>query len=160
MLLLTTVPAVADALVLIGQTVFAGDDITVYDGAPDVDNLPDGFLAVGFTRDDDESGIDGSTTDDGNGLSSETYTVRCVLSVATGDTDRAAVAQRRARCAELYGRYAAAIRADPTLGGALQPGTAAATLGGWSWSYGPATKGSYADIEFVVAVTAEYLGAS
>lgn len=153
--IVTTVPAVLLALVQLGKT--ALPDVTVYDGAPDVDNLPDEFLCIGWSRDEDESSVDGDTTDEGNHTSSETYAVRCLISTATGDVETGAVAARRARVAELFGTFAAALRADPQLAGTLAAG-ASATLGTWSWIYGPGTEGTYAEVEFDVNVTAGYLG--
>jgi hypothetical protein len=152
---LTTVPDVLIALVALGQATLPG--LTVYDGAPDVDNLPGEFLCVGWSRDEDEASVDGDTADDGNGTSSETYAVHCLISVATGDVEVGAVSRRRTRCAELFTTFATALRADATLGGTLAGG-ATATLGTWSWVYGPATDGTYAEVEFDVNVAAGYLG--
>lgn len=152
---LTTVPQVLLALVQLGQTVLPG--VQVYDGPPDTDNLPPEFLCVGWSRDEDESSVDGDTSDDGNRTSSEAYTVHCIMSVSTGDVETGAIADRRTRVAELFGIYATALRADPQLAGTLAAG-AAATLGTWSWIYGPSTEGSYAEVEFDVGVTAGYLG--
>jgi len=154
---LTTVPDVLLALVALGQATLPG--ITVYDGPPDVDNLPGEFLCIGFSRDEDEAGVDGGTSDEGNSTASETYAVHCILSVATGDVEVGAVSRRRARAAELFGLFATALRADPHLGGILSGG-ATATLGSWSWIYGPSTDGTYAEVEFDVNVAAYYLGAT
>lgn len=153
----TTVPAVLTALVQLGQTVLS--EVKVYDGAPDVDNEPDEFLCIGFSRDEDDASVDGVSSDEGNHTSSEAYAVHCILSVATGDVEDGAVAARRARCATLLGQFAAALRADPTLGQVLVAG-ARATLGAFSWIYGPtAAGGTYAEVEFDVGVQASYLGA-
>lgn len=155
---MTTVPAVLTALMQLGQTALPG--VQVYDGAPDVDNEPDEFLCVGFSRNEDDAAVDGQTADEGNHTASETYAVHCILSVATGDTDDGAVAARRVRCATLFGQFAAALRADPTLGRVLVAG-AQATLGTFAWIYGPtAAGGSYAEVEFDIGVQAFYLGAS
>jgi hypothetical protein len=155
---LTTVPAVLTALVALANTTLVGQGVTVFDGAPDVDNLPDEFLAVGFTRDEDEAAVDGTTNDSGNYTSSEAYDVHCILSCASGDTDASAVAVRRARCADLWSLFAIALRSDPTLGGVLIAG-ARAELGSWSWIYGPRARGGvYAEVEFDVTVNAAYLG--
>lgn len=158
-LLATTVPAVVDALVQIGRTYLT--DVTTYDGPPDTDNLADEFFCVGFSRDEDEASVDGSAGRGENLMTSESYTVHCILSVATGDTDDAAVSARRARCAALFAVLAARIRDDPALGGALQAdGTA--SIGDFSWIYGQTNQGggSYAEVEFDVVVTAGYLGAT
>jgi len=152
---LTTVPAALLALVALGQATLSG--VTVYDGPPDVDNLAGEFLCIGWSRDEDEAGVDGDTTDEGNGTSSETYAVHCLISVATGDVEVGAVSRRRARVAELFTTFATALRADATLGGTLTAG-GMATLGTWSWVYGPATDGTYAEVEFDVNVAAVYLG--
>lgn len=154
---LTTVPQVLLALVAKAQAVLPG--VTVYDGPPDVDNLPGEFCCIGFSRDEDEASVDGGATDDGNNTASESYAVHCILSVATGDTETGGAAARRARVAELFGLFATALRADPSLGGTLTAG-ATATLGSWSWIYGPSTDGTYAEVEFDVNVAAYYLGAT
>lgn len=152
---LTTVPQVLLALVQLGQTVLPG--VEVFDGPPNVDPLPPEWMSIGWSRDEDEASVDGDTSDDGNHTSSESYSVRCIVSVATGDVETGAVAARRARVAALFGTFATALRADPQLGGTLVAG-AAATLGTWSWIYGPSNDGTYAEVEFDVTVTAGYLG--
>lgn len=152
----TTVPAVLLALVQLGATSLPG--VTVYDGAPDVDNVPDEFLCVGFSRDEEDASVDGQAADEGNHSSSESYSVHCILSVATGDTETGAVAARRTRCAALFGQFAYALRSDPALAGALTAG-ARADLGSFSWIYGPSSQGgTYAEVEFDVDVQASYLG--
>jgi hypothetical protein len=155
---LTTVPAVLVALVALGEATLPSG-FTVYDGPPDVDNLPGEFLCVGWSRDEDEAGVDGGTADEGNGTASETYAVHCLISVATGDVETGAVARRRARVTELFTAFAAALRADATLAGVLTAG-GSATLGTWAWVYGPSTDGTFAEIEFDVNVAAYYLGAT
>lgn len=154
--LMTTVPVVLSALVTLGATALPG--VQIYDGPNNEDNLPDEFLAVGYSRDEDESSVDGSLSDDGNYTASESYAVHCIISVATGDAHSSAVAERRTRCSALFGQFAMALRADPSLGGVLVAG-AKATLGSFSWIYGPAAQGgTYAEVEFDVDVTASYLG--
>jgi hypothetical protein len=154
----TTVPAVLNALVQLGGSALSG--VQVYDGPYDEDNLADEFLCVGFSRDEDEASVDGNAVDEGNNTSGESYAVHCILSVATGDVETGAVAARRARCSVLLGLFATALRASPSLGGVLTGG-AAATLGAFSWIYGPSSQGgSYAEVEFDVDVTASYLGAT
>lgn len=155
---LTTVPAVLSALVALAETTLSGQQVIVFDGAPDVDNLPNEFLAVGFTRDEDEAAVDGSTDDIGNYASSESYSVHCILSCGSGNANTTAVADLRARCTALWTPFAGALRGDPTLGGVLTGG-GRATLGPWSWIYGPSSLGgTYAEVEFDVNVTADYLG--
>lgn len=152
---LTTVPTVLTALVALGQAALPG--VTVFDGAPHVDNEPPQFLCVGFSRDEDESSVDGTTVDEGNYTASESYAVHCILSVATGDAHATAVAEVRAACAALWSTFATALRADPALGGALTGGRA--TVGSFSWIYGPSLQGgTYAEVEFDVNVAAGYLG--
>jgi hypothetical protein len=159
----TTVPAVLLALVQLGQTTLAGqtgpggDPVVVLDGPPDTDQPPPEFLSIGFSRDEEEGAVDGDTVDEGNYTSSESYSVHCIVSCATGDTHATAVAERRARCNTLWGLFTTGLRADPTLGGTLTGGGRAA-LGRWSWIYGPTTDGTVAEVEFDVAVTAGYLG--
>lgn len=152
----TTVPAVLSALYQLGTATLPG--VEVYDGAPDIDNLPDEFLCIGWSRDEDDAAVDGDQSDEGNRTASESYQVHCILSVATGDTGTGSVAARRTRCADLLGLFAAALRADPSLGGVLVAG-AAATLGSFSWIYGPSSQGgTYSEVEFDVGVQASYLG--
>lgn len=158
---MTTVPAVLAALVTLGRAVLpAGTE--VYDGAPDVDNLAAQFLSVGWSRDEDEAGVDGDLEDQGNNSASEDYDVHCVLSVATGDTGGTAVADRRAEVMALWSGFGQAVRADPSLGGVLSPSSNRATIGsGFGWVYGQtAAGGTFAEITFDVSVHAEYLGQS
>jgi hypothetical protein len=157
--LLTTVPDVLNALLALGATSL-GAGVAVIDGAPDVDNLPGEFLCIGYSRDEEEASVDGSSTDEGDRTSSETYQVHCILSVATGDTGPGQVAARRARCSALFTAFASGLRADPTLGGTLAAG-ATALLGTFSWIYGPSVQGgTYSEVEFDVTVSASYLGAT
>lgn len=154
---ITTVPAVLSALVALGATTMP-DPVKVFDGSPDTDQPPDEFLSIGFSRAEDEGSVDGDTTDQGNHTCAESYMVHCLLSVATGDTGPGTVAARRTRAAELWGMYAGAIRADPTLGGVLTAGGRASCTG-FAWIYGPSLQGgTYAEVAFDVAVTAGYLG--
>lgn len=154
----TTVPDVLTALVALGGTALPG--VQIYDGPYDDDNLADEFLCVGFSRDEDEASVDGNAVDEGNFSSGESYAVHCILSVATGDMDAGAVARRRTRCSTLLGQFAGALRADPSLAGALVAG-ASARLGSFSWIYGQTVSGgSYAEVEFDVEVNASYLGAT
>ena len=155
---MTTVPAVLSALVALGQAVLPA--VTVFDGAPDIDNLPDTFLSIGWSRDEDEPGVDGDLEDQGNYSASESYAVHCVLSVATGDTGGTAVADRRTEVMALWTAFGTALRADPSIGGALGPSISRAVLGSFAWVYGQtAAGGTFAEIEFDIDVTAEYLGA-
>lgn len=154
----TTVPAVLLALIELGQAVLP--EVPVFDGAPDTDNEPPEFLSIGWSRDEEDASLDGESTDQGNYLSSEAYAVHCILSVATGDVDPGAVAARRARAAHLFGIFASALRSAPTLGDVLTAG-GRAVLGPWSWIYGPSSQGgTYAEVEFDVVVSADYLGAT
>lgn len=156
--IVTTVPDVLTALVAMGTAALT--DVMVYDGPNNEDNLPDEFLAVGYSRDEDDASVDGAAIDEGNRTNGEVYAVHCIISVATGDVHDGAVAERRARCSALFGQFAAALRASPSLGGVLTAG-ASATLGSFSWIYGPSSQGgSYAEVEFDVDVTASYLGAT
>lgn len=155
--IVTSVPAVVDALVALGRATMP-DGVEVSDG-PQAE-IPNEFLVVGFSLDPDEGNIDGSTADMGNNLAEETYTVHHLLSTASGDSDPAAAARARARVAQLFGLYAAGLRADPTLGGVLplaQGGDA--RMGRWSWLYGRVETGVYASVEFDVEVHVPYLGA-
>ena len=153
----TTVPDAVTALLAVCTAALAGTGVEVIDGAPNADTPPDEFLSVGFSRDDEDAPVEGTTTDEGNYSSSEQYRIRCLLSTARGDTAAGAVAQARARCAHLHGLVAAAIRINPTLGGALTNG-GRADVGGWSWLYGPTVDGVVAEVEFDVIVNAYYLG--
>jgi hypothetical protein len=155
---LTTVPQVLSALVLLAETALPG--ITVYDGANDEDNLPSEYMAVGYSRDEEDASVDGGASDDGNNTASEGYSVHCIISVASGDTGPGTVAARRARAATLFGQFVSALRADPTLSSTLTAG-ARADIGDFAWIYGPSRDGgTYAEVEFDVNVVAYYLGAA
>lgn len=153
----TTVPTVLSALVALGTSVLPST-VRVFDGAPNTDDLPNEFLCVGYSRDEDDASVDGELADMGNRVGSEQYAVHCVLSVSTGDIDGQAVGDRRAQLSSLLGTFGQAVRSDPSLGSTL--GTfGRATLGSISWIYGPSLQGgTYAEVEFDVNVVAEYLG--
>jgi hypothetical protein len=156
----TTVPAVLDGLVALATaTMPAG--LVVRDGPAQEVDLDGDYLAIGHSQDEDEGSVDGLTTGQGNNLEEESYSVHCLLSVATGDVDEAAVRNRRVRAAELHALFARALRNDPTLGGVLpyaQGGEA--RMGRWSWIFGPSADGTFAAVAFDVDVTVPYLGAT
>jgi hypothetical protein len=155
---LTTVPLVLNALVSLAEAALPG--VQVYDGPNDEDNLPAEYIAIGYSRDEEDSSVDGGASDDGNRTASEGYSVHCIISTASGDTGGTAVRDRRARTAALFGQFVSAVRADPTLGGTLVAG-ARADIGDFAWIYGPsAAGGTYAEVEFDVNVVAYYLGMS
>ena len=155
----TTVPAVLTKLVQLGTATLAAQNITAWLGPAPAGELGD-YLSIGFSRDEDEAGVDGTTTDDGNRISSESYTVHCLLSLATGDVDPAAVAALLARADTAWTAWAGALRGDPTLGGVLTAG-GMAVAGSWSWVFGPSAEGGvYAEVDHDVEVSAGYLGAA
>lgn len=114
------VPAVLDALV---STLAAGlPDVTVYDG-PYLQR-PDGdFVCVGWTPSGD---VSANATQDfaslGAGRRTEIIEVACYADSFSGDVE---IGPRRAAAYALVGEAEDALRADPTLGGAVtQPGWA------------------------------------
>jgi hypothetical protein len=156
--LVTTVPSVLSALVSLAGTAAPG--VQVYDGPNDTENPPDEYIAIGYSRDEDDASVDGVTSDDGNYTNSEQYSVHCIISVASGNTGGTAVADVRARVATLFGQFVLALRNDPDLSGVLVAG-ARADVADFSWIYGPALQaGVYAEVEFDVNVVAYYLGAT
>jgi hypothetical protein len=155
---LTTVPLVLNALVSLAGTALPG--VQAYDGPNDEDNLPDEYIVIGYSRDEEDSSVDGGASDEGNGTASEGYSVHCIISTASGNTGNGAVAIQRARTAVLFGQFVTALRADPLLSGTLTAG-ARADIGDFSWIYGPSiAAGTYAEVEFDVNVAAYYLGAT
>lgn len=156
----TTVPAVLDGLVAMATAAMPAG-VVVRDGPAQDTDLDGDYLAIGHSESEDEGGVDGVTTGMENYLEAESYSVHCLLSVATGDVDAAAVRNRRLRVAELYGLLARALRADPTLGGVLPHAQGGeARMGRWSWIFGPsADGGTSASIAFDVDVSAPWLGA-
>jgi hypothetical protein len=156
--LLTTVPLVLNALVSLAESTLPG--VTVYDGPNDEDNLPAQYIAIGYSRDEDDAAVDGGASDDGNRTASEGYSVHCIISTASGDTGGTAVSDRRTATATLFSQFAAVVRADPQLAGTLTAG-ARADIGDFAWIYGPSRDGgTYAEVEFDVNVVAYYLGAA
>lgn len=157
--IVTSVPAVIDALVTLGRNTLPAGVVVSY--GPDTGtDLPDEFLVIGFSLDPDEANVDGETTDGGNNTASETYTVRHLLSCASGDSDPDAVRTRLLRVGTLFGLYAGGLRADPALGGVLPlTGGGSAKMGRWSWLYGRVENGVYASVEFDVGISQDYLGA-
>jgi len=153
----TTVPAVLNALVALASSVMP-TSVAVHDGPPTEPIAPE-YLSIGFSADDEVSAVSGSLRDEGNHISSESYNVRCQLSVMTGDMTVGAVIVQRARIASLFALYVAALRADPQLLGALVAG-GRADLGQYAWTYGPTSGGTVATIDFDVTVMAGFLGAT
>jgi hypothetical protein len=110
--------AVTDALItLIGAT----DVSATFDGPFLTADIPIDYAIVGGTDDPEDDG--GEFTQDWNGLGArtkvETGEVVCAILVGTGDD---VVKVARDRALDIVGQVETAIRADPTLGGAVVSG--------------------------------------
>lgn len=159
MAVMSTVPAVLLALVNLGRSSLPSD-VVVFDGPPTAP-LPDRYLSVGYSPDEDAAAVDGRipVSDSGMGFYNESYVVRCQLSVGTGDMTADATAAVRVDVANLLAAFNAALAADPMLGGVLTGGSRAA-MGRYLWVYGPVLDGTAATVEFDVDVDVTFLRAS
>lgn len=111
---MTTVPAALTALVATAEEALPG--VKVGDGPwlqrPD---NPD-IVAIGLEDPDTARAVEFTADIAGLASEQETYTVMCLASSWTGDTDMAA---RRARTDEMVETIRAALKAEPTLGGVV-----------------------------------------
>jgi hypothetical protein len=110
--------AVVDALVTLCRTT---DAALVLDGPTVTGDRPADYIVVGGTEDPEADG--GEFTQDWNGLGArtkhETGTVTCAVLAGIGDSD---VKLARDRALNVLGQVETAIRADPTLAGAVSSG--------------------------------------
>lgn len=108
------IPAIVEAVVTVVTTA-VGSSAQVFDGA--WSTVPDGdYVAVGWTPDDQFASSAQTWAAQGNRSRDEAITVPCYIDSYSGDTD---VAARRTVAFNLLGLIETAVRADPTLGGAV-----------------------------------------
>jgi len=115
--LLLTLPA---ALKTKFDTALAGQNVSVYDGPPVAFDIGD-LLFVGLASADNENdNFGGSADQDWSGLGNRTReergSISCLLATSNGNSD---VPAARARAIVIADLVAAALRADPTLGGTV-----------------------------------------
>ncbi|MET9123013.1 hypothetical protein [Streptomyces sp. NPDC004528] len=113
----TRVPDAIDALVAVFTTAFELEEVTVRDGASVSQAKVMDLLSVGYTG-TEENDVDAQAATEGLGGSPdrEQFTIRCAAACLRGSTDLPTV---RRRVYEIFGRAAAAIAEDRTLGGTV-----------------------------------------
>jgi hypothetical protein len=110
---------------------------------------------VGYSEDEDQSAIQGNTERyAGEGTPVEDYAIACFISTWDGDSDD--LRPKLNECAAVYNILTAAIRADRTLAGAIQP-PGLAELGGFSWILDQLEDGAVCQVEFQVKITSAVL---
>jgi hypothetical protein len=130
-------------------------DVTVYYGPTPVTDPPRTFVVVGYSEDEDQSAIVGSTERwGGEGVPAEDYSIACYISTWDGDSDD--LRPKLVECAAVYDILTAAVRADRTLAGAIQP-PGLAEIGGFSWTLDQLEDGAICQVEFQVRVVSAVL---
>jgi hypothetical protein len=99
-------------------------EVVVYSGPPVTGDAPVDYATVGFVVGEDYAGTFEPAADQFGDVALEVGTVRSELVCTTGDVDLPAV---EARAFGYFDAWQTALRADPTMGGALTH-PAAATL--------------------------------
>lgn len=125
-------------------------DVTVTDGPAVVDIALSQLLTVGYQANSSEDlAVDVQTSSEGwaGSPQRETYEVYCSASAFVGDDDQSLA---RAPAFAIYGAACEAIRADPTLGGAVMR----TVPGGWALHQSASGQGRAATISFSVIVDA------
>lgn len=129
--------------------------VTVYYGPTPVTDPPRTFVVVGYSEDEDQSAIQGSTTRfGGEGTPQEDYAITCFIQTWDGDSDD--LRTKMNDTAAVYDVITAAVRADRTLHGAIQP-PGLAELGGFSWVLDQLEDGAYAQVSFEIQITSAVL---
>lgn len=130
-------------------------DVTVYFGPEPVTDTPRTYVVVGYSEDENESSIQGNTERyGGEGTPMEEYTIACYVSTWDGDSDD--LRQKLTDTAAVYNILTAAIRADRSLAGAVQP-PGLAELGGFAWVLDQSEDGAICQVNFDIRVTSAVL---
>jgi hypothetical protein len=130
-------------------------DVTVHFGPETVGDSPRTYVVVGYSEDENEASIQGNTERyGGEGTPMEEYAIACYISTWDGDPDD--LRQKLIDTAEVYNLVTAAVRADRTLSGAIQP-PGLAELGGFAWVLDQAEDGAIAQVNFDIRVTSAVL---
>jgi hypothetical protein len=119
-------PAVAASLVRMLPGLPGWASVAVSDGPPTQTDRLESYCSVGYVRGEESAGDWAQAVGTVDGLLEETGTVRCDLVQQSAVPELAP--QLRVQAFVLTDQLDAALRADPTLGGALRPdGTVALT---------------------------------
>lgn len=130
-------------------------DVTVYFGPMPITDPPRTYVVVGYSEDEDQSSVQGQTQRfGGEGTPQEDYGIACYVSTWDGDGDD--MRSKLTETAAVYDIVTAAVRADRTLKGAIQP-PGLAELGAFSWSLEQYEDGASAYVEFEIRVTSAVL---
>jgi hypothetical protein len=130
-------------------------DVTVYFGPMPVTDPPRTYVVVGYSEDEEQSSIQGNTDRfGGEGTPMEEYTIACYVSTWDGDSDD--LRTKLTDTAAVYNLLTAAVRADRTLSGAIQP-PGLAEIGGFSWVLEQLEDGAVCQVDFEIRVTSAVL---
>jgi hypothetical protein len=153
----TSVPAALNGAfdLFVSALSAAKPDVTVYYGPMVVTDPPRTYVVVGYSEDEDQSAIQGSTERyGGEGTPQEDYAIACSISTWGGDSDD--LRAKLTESAAVYDLLTAAVRADRTLSGAIQP-PGLAEIGGFSWVLDQLEDGAVCQVEFQIQVTSAVL---
>lgn len=147
----TTIPAALASLLTICQAALPG--VTVHDGPPITVGTKD-YLCVGYDPDSDVAveftQVFAAARGPGNHSRKEEYEVLCQLVAFSGDVK---ILNRRTTGFALLGPIEDALRANPSLTGALGSGGLAQMSAG-SLQQAQTNKGAHIDIRFRIRCTA------
>jgi hypothetical protein len=153
----TSVPAAfAGAFDLVSSAMSAArPDVTVYFGPMPVTDPPPTYVVIGYSEDEDQSFIQGDTSRyGGEGVPMEEYRIACYVSTWDGDSDD--LRPKLTDTAAVYNIITAAVRADRTLSGAIQP-PGLAEIGNFSWIMDQLEDGAVVQVAFEIQVTSAVL---
>lgn len=130
-------------------------NVTVYYGPMPVTDPPRTIVVVGYSEDEDQTAVQGTTERfGGEGAPMEDYAITCFIQTLDGDSDD--LRSKMTETAAAYDVITAAVRADRTLRGAIQP-PGLAEIGGFSWVMDQLEDGAYAQVSFEIKVTSAVL---
>lgn len=137
--------------------------VAVIDGPP-VGDLPDNYVAVGYSGAFAGTGFTGTTalavagrwgqSDVGNRIPFEDSEVQCECSTWSGDSDAGSMSRQRLRTRGVLNAMAAALAYDPTLGGLVKPPGYAA-LSSFRWLFDQSREGAAVTVQFSVGIVGE-----
>jgi hypothetical protein len=153
----TSIPAAINGAydLVVSALSVAKPDVTVYYGPMPVTDPPRTFVVVGYSEDEDQTAIQGTTERwGGEGTPAEDYAIACYVSTWDGDSDD--LRTKLTDTAAVYDVITAAVRADRTLKGAIQP-PGLAEIGTFSWVMDQLEDGAVVQVAFDIHVTSAVL---
>jgi hypothetical protein len=138
--------------------------VTVSDGPLVGESIPDSYVTVGygplFDGDFTGAAVEGAqeVLQLGNRVRGEEFAITCMASVWTGDSDAASVSRTRLAVRALFNSCAAALVADSTVAGTVDP-PGYASVSTVAWLVDQADTGCAVSIVFTVMVNSQWLPA-